>query len=273
MGNRNGKIDVERLIREVTDLVVAGLGSRSSDGSAPQPTRGHSPALFPPEVSRRRPRELLFLLPAHTPRLAELAESAASLSLDGWRLHAFAADELLAGPEGLAAEWTGIRALSSASVSKLLASLKAGDAVVLGSIGFGLAARLARLDDDDPFVRLAVAARLKGLPVLLLRDDLEPSSGVGGEIASRANDLLRDLERLGLEVLPARGLERRLAKAAAAGSVAERDVGGLLTEVDVERLFESGERRLVLSARTLITPLARTRASALGLELVEKGAD
>ena len=271
MGIGKDKIDVERLIREVTDLVVSGMNAQSPSVNEPHP--GSMPSHSSSDVSRLRPRQLLFLLPAHTPRLAELARTCASLSLEGWQLRSFANNSLLEGPEGIVSTWRGIRALSDVSVSNLLASLEPGDVVVIGSIGFGLASRLTRLDDDDPFVRLAVAARLRGLPVLLLRDDLEPSSAMGGEIASRAKELLRDLERLGLDVLPTGGLERRLAKAAAAGSVAERDVNGLLTEVDVERLFESGERRLVLSARTLVTPLARSRAATLGLELVEKGAD
>jgi len=39
----------------------------------------------------------------------------------------------------------------------------------------------------------------------------------------------------------------------------------------VERIRASGETRLALAARTIVTPLARSRAVELGLELVEKG--
>ncbi|NMC72354.1 MAG: hypothetical protein GYA57_20155, partial [Myxococcales bacterium] len=79
------------------------------------------------------------------------------------------------------------------------------------------------------------------------------------------------LERLGVALVTGAAWEERLGRAAAAATTAVRSVGGLLAEEDVRRLWEAGERRLVLPPRTIVTPLARSRAAALGLELVEKG--
>ena len=43
----------------------------------------------------------------------------------------------------------------------------------------------------------------------------------------------------------------------------------LLCEADVEQLAASGQNRLVLSGSIIVTPLARSRAAELGLELCE----
>jgi hypothetical protein len=42
----------------------------------------------------------------------------------------------------------------------------------------------------------------------------------------------------------------------------------LLTELDVENLFRAGHRELRLHEKTLVTPLAESRAAELGLSLL-----
>jgi hypothetical protein len=103
-------------------------------------------------------------------------------------------------------------------------------------------------------------------------DELSPHApGVAGELVRRAETLRRGLEQLGLAPVTGGEWEERLGRAAAAATTVARSVGGLLSEDDVRRLHAAGERRLVLPPRTIVTPLARSRAAALGLELVEKG--
>lgn len=283
-------LEIERLIREVTALVLSALETKASGSpqglalpsrgpsSAPRssgrPARGSNDSLDP-GAARRRPRRLILLAPVSTPTLAKLAETSRALSFDGWNVRSFAAVDVLAEARdgGPSAALPDLVQLSAASVSELITALRPGDCLVLGSLAFGLAGRLSRLEDDDPFVRVIVSARLRGLPVLVVRDDLEPAAGISGEIVRRASSLLRDLEQLGLDVLPSEDLANRLERLSAGRSVAARTVGGLVTETEVERLHESGERRLVLPPRTLVTPLARSRAAALGFELIEKGRD
>jgi hypothetical protein len=252
-----GETDIERLVRAVTEQVMRRLGGAAPGGAD---TTG-------------RPRNALLLLPSPSPRLRALIALAGTLGRDGWTVRIVAGDAAAADAERLGPLATPVERIASAGASGPLADAEPGDVVVLGAVGFGVAGRLARLEDDDPFVRIVVAARLAGRPVLVLDDDLRAAPGTDGEIPRRAEALRRDLERLGLEVVPAADLPARLSRGAAARGTAARSAGGLVTEADVERLHAAGERRLVLQRHTVVTPLARSRAAALGLDLVEKGAD
>ncbi len=292
---------IERLIEEITDKVVSVMEAKRRGEARPvhsgliepgllfessgpplaapsSPRNGGTPAgsaWGANPLSRSRPRSLLVLLPAASSKLSMFASLLPPLAERGWAARFLGSRELSSEPAMMAGMPAppSFEPLSAAMVSPLLASIRPPDAILVGSLCFSFASRLIRLDDDDPFVRLILSAKLMGLSVMVLRDDLEAAAGVSGEIPRRASELLREIDRLGLEVLPADGLETRLERAASGGSIAARGAGGLITEDDVEKLHDSGERRLVLSPRTIITPLARSRAAELGLDLIEKKAD
>ncbi|MBI5501103.1 MAG: hypothetical protein HY907_12730 [Deltaproteobacteria bacterium] len=262
--------DLESLVRAVTDLVLARLDDH------PDPTDRSRPAdrRLPPAGEAAR-GDVSFLLPVAPTRPADLARRLAELERLGWRVRGAAAPDALA-----AMELAGIsRTLTLAPLDPNrrdsggpLGPPGRREVVVVGSLGLAFAHRLAALDDDDPFVRVVARALLDGRKVLALADDLTPSPAAApAAAAAQAAAALQALERLGLEVRRGAELEDALSRLADARATVSRAAGGLLTEADVVRLRDAGETRLALPPRTIVTPLARSKAAELGLALEEGG--
>lgn len=247
------EVDSERLVQRVTELVLARLGA---DRRARQP-------------ARRRPVELLLpVQPAGDHALLrQIAQLARAGNPVACRTTAAVADWLVRS--GHRSQLDGPVTVLAESLDEALAALDGRALWLLGALGFGLAGRLVRLEDDDPFVRLVSQALLRGRRVLLVAEDLEPAAAAAGPVAERAAGLLADLERLGLERLPPSALADRVAALEAGDTTASQALAGLVTEADVEQLAADGPRRLSLAPGTIVTPLARSRAGELGLELIE----
>ncbi len=248
--------DIERLVARVTDLVLARLGG--SNGSS-----------APAGPARQRPVDVL--LPIQTAGIDALLTQLGRLAARGHPVVTRTSARVLAWLErtGRTARLPGpIHALDEACLCEALGDYDARQVVVLGSIGFGLIDRLVSLADDDPFVRLASQASLRGAQVLAVDSDLRPASATG-PLAARAEQALGRLAGLGVEVIPAAGLADRIAVLQAADTTLAQALAGLLTEADVERLHADGQTRVTLGARAVVTPLARSRAAALGIELVQ----
>lgn len=240
----NSSTDIEALVAAVTAEVMGRLSAAPA-----APAR----------------RAIAFLLPLPGRALPRLLAAALACQRRGNDV------ELLAAPEteaalrqtGLAAAPGSLQPLAAAAAARLTRGIDSRDVFVLGSVSFSLLRRLIHREDDDPCARLLLSARLRGCPVLVLGDDLEGEGALGREAAGR----LRELAGLGMTAIPSLELEAALRRLEASPGTAARELGGLLTEADVERLVAAGERRLKLSRRTAVTPLARSRANELGLVL------
>lgn len=246
----------EQLIRRIADRVLERLGSVAA----------------PPARARRG---VLLLLPVAPLRLVELAGEVARVRAVGHEVRTLAWPVVLRELDraGLRERFgSGLLDAGQAGAVDVPAARRPGELVVFGALGFAGARRLVELQDDDPLVRVATQALLGGGTVLAAVDELLPRApGVAGELVRRGETLRRGLEQLGITLVTGAEWEERLERAAATATTVVRAVGGLLSEDDVGRLWAAGERRLVLPPRTIVTPLARSRAAALGLELVEKG--
>ncbi len=257
--------DIETLVRAVTERVLA-----RTQGAAVQ-------LAVEPGATEARRRRLVLLLAAPSGHLKALAAQVERLIRAGWPVQTLTCEAAQAEIEqmGLRTRFgPEVQSLAEAGVSQVLGKLGAGDLVVLGTLGFAFARRLRELDDDDPFVRLCAQALLGGVRVAAIKDDLSPV-GIGpqGPLGQRAEGLLGDLAGLGIDLLPGAELPDWLEGLAAADVTLSKVVGSLLTESDVEQIAASGERRLVLPDRCIVTPLAWSRAADLGLALLFAGSD
>jgi len=251
--------EIDRLVQAITERVLARLagggGSTTSIGG--------------------RRRRVVVLLAAPSGHLAALADCVDAVRRAGWPVRTIASTAVLRELDraGLRERFgKDIDDAGQAGIADRLAELRPGDVMVLATAGFASARRLHDLDDDDPFVRLVTQGLLRGLQVLVVTDDLTPALPASrNEVARRAEALLRDIGGLGVELVRVSDLPALLDRLVASDVTISQTVGQLLTEADVERIRASGETRLALAARTIVTPLARSRAAELGLELVEKG--
>ncbi len=249
---------LERLVRKVTEQVL-----QQTDPPAGSPTDwGGQPG----------GGKVVLLLPLVFRRVHALSEAAEKLVKGGHRLHVLATDAVLdalrrremlgrLGPNVHRAEDGG-----GATVGKLCGY----DTVVLGSLGFGLGRRLLDLEDDDPFVRVVTQAMVRSVPVVAVTDDLKHARVEGHpRIIARGEKLLAELEQMGLSTCTSEGMP-----GAVQGLVDGQGVVGaeddLITEVHVRRFAARGGQTMVLPARTIVTPLAQTKALELGVTIVKE---
>lgn len=247
--------DIERLVRQVTDLVLARMNTTSTQQ----------------ESARRLVR---VLLPMPTENIKALASLLASLEKDGYPTSTLVTADVKTWLEsvGMMASFPGDVQYIHGPWDELHYPIEPRSHVLLlGSLGFSFCKRLLGLDDEDPMVLLVTRALLKRVRVVAIRDDLQPTEGNTGSLAQNALSVLRDLERMDLDVLGMQQAGEHIRNICASDATVSKAFSALLGEVDVQKLWASGHRKIVLAQGAVVTPLARNKAAELGIELVESG--
>ena len=247
--------DIERLIKIVTDQVLAKLGSDDSQGKD------------------RGPAKVILLLPLVSAGLKSLSLRVAEILSQGVEVSVLVEPQVATELDRLGLRGSfgsRLASLADTNMSQLLADLGPRDLVVVGSIGFDIAQALYELNDGLPLVRLVSQALLKGANAAVIIDDLNAVAlGADGPVQRRAADTSRKLQDLGLRMISSADLPVLFEKLRAAAGTLSQSIGTLLTEQDVEKLAAMGERRLRLAPKTIVTPLAASRAVELGVELIK----
>jgi len=253
--------NLENLIQAVTEAVMRRLGEpEASPSDRLEATAGPSGQSL----------SFVVLVPLPTPVLDPLARAVGSLIRGGGRVKALVHRGVReeAARQGLLDRLgPDVRDLDDGEASRMLGELSAGDVIVIGSLGFELARGILDLRDSDPAVRIITQGLLRGHRVVAAADDLTAPEGMESAVASRAGQVLRELEGLGVRLLPLDGLEIMAEEITALERTGSRAFGGLVTEADVEAFAAGGGSRVDLPARTIVTPLALNRAAELGVEL------
>jgi len=253
--------DMDSLIRTVTEAVMKRLGE-------PEVSPLGSPA--PGAESSGQGLSFIVLVPLPTPALDPLARAVRSLIQGGSRVKALVQARVReeAVRQGLMDRLgPDVRDLGEGEASRVMDELSSGDVIVVGALGFELARGILELRDSDPTVRIITQGLMRGHRVVAVADDLTAPEGLESTVVSRAGQVLRELEGLGVRLLPLAGIEIMAEEVAALDRTGSRAFGGLVTEADVEAFAAGGGRRVDLPARTIVTPLALNRATELGVEL------
>jgi hypothetical protein len=243
--------DIERMVHEVTEQVLARL-------AADAPARERRVILLLPLASKRLP----FLADRvevwrRQRQVTVVTNQAVSTELDLLGLTSKMGKELLQ--------------IERDGIAGLLSNLEKRDVLVVGSLGFDFGRALRDLHDELPMVRIILQALLAGNPVAAVDDDLRRDlirarSSLDGE----SEMLLRDLLQLGLSMTKASDLDPWMSRLEATDNALSQEVGLLLGESDIERLAQGGETRVVVGRKTVVTPLAQSRARELGLDIVRQ---
>jgi hypothetical protein len=226
-------IDIESLVKQVVEAVTDRLAD-------PQPETPAGGRIF-------------LLLPLPSRVLSVLKNQVSHLSRRGHEIAVF---------EGVT--------LENASLPNLLERMNPKDQVVLGTIGFQMARDILEIKDNVPIVRLLTQAALAGSRVWVVTDDLSAPEGNQGALAFPGEQVQRDLQNMGFLLVRAEELASALLRSAPLDTTLSRTIDGLLSETDVVKLYESGERALNISRKTVLTPLAKSRADLLGLKIVRE---
>lgn len=266
------QFELEDLIQAVTDAVMRALGEPGASLSEPRGTALDAPSR-PTAAREDGGRRFLVIVPLPTANLASLARGLESLLIGGNRVTALLEPHVKneAASRGLLQSFgPDVADLGNDTASQVIAGIAPGDLVVVGSLGFDLARGILELADSDPAVRIVTQALLRGNRVVTLSDDLTPPAGVNNAVTAKAARTLRDLEGAGLTVLPLKDLAILAEDLAALDRTESRAFGGLVTEADVEAFAAGGGKQIDLPARTVVTPLASSRAVELGVAIRKK---
>lgn len=243
--------EFEQLIQSITDLVLAKL--RSSSHLA------------------QRPRTLTVLWPVATaskdPVLAGVSAFRQEHGRVQWLMHEDLLDGLkpLLSPE----ERSQCHSLSGAPVQSILADMLGTDVVLVAAIHFEAARQLLALNDGLPWIHVLLQAHLSGQRVVIC-DELLSGRGLAAQnpVAQEGAALKRQLRQMGFTLTPAPRLAKVLKDFGGAAHLGPQEERQLVTEQDVEDLVRAGHREVRLHAKTLVTPLAQSKAAELGLQLV-----
>ena len=253
--------NLESLVQAVTEAVMRRLGEPdASPAGRPETAAG------PPGQGL----SFIVLIPLPTLALDPLARAVRSLIQGGSRVKALVHHGVReeAARQGLLDRLgPDVRDLGDGEATRVLGELSPGDVIVVGTLGFELARGILDLCDSDPAVRIITQGLLRGHRVVAVADDLTAPEGVESAVASKAAQILRELEGLGVRLLALDGLEIMAEELTALERTGSRAFGGLVTEADVEAFAAGGGRRVDLPVRTIVTPLALSRAAELGVEL------
>lgn len=241
--------DFDQLVRVITDLVMARLKATAA----------------------ARTPMLTVLWPAPTSAKEAILAGVATFRAEGRRVRWLVREDLRGelAPRLPEEERPRCHALGQAPVQAILSDMGAGDAVFVAAAHFDAARHLLALDDGLDWVHVLLQAHLSGQPVLIC-DDLLSTRGAAAHdpVAQEARNLARRLGQAGFRLSPSREISGLLMELTRSSDIGLQDAPGLITEQDVENLVRAGHRKLNLHARTLVTPLAESRAAELGLELL-----
>lgn len=219
-----------------------------------------------------------------TARLPETLRQCRLLVLDGYRLRlAFspAAEQLFGSV--VRESLDGFPYVDRVDPSQWLGELFESRAVLCPMLSVNTLSKVSLLTPDGLVPNLLVHGLFMGKPVVLARDGIELTGegrqALGIDQATPAlrqalDDRLRTIDGYGCRLTDVGSLHATvnsvLAGASARASAGRLPAGPLVTAADVRRVHQAGEA-LVLSPESLVTPLARDLAMALGVRLTRNG--
>ncbi|MBU1070349.1 hypothetical protein KJ975_12345 [Myxococcota bacterium] len=243
--------ELDQLVQAITDLVMARLKSTA----------------LPPD----RSQTLTVLWPVASAARDQILAAVSAFRQEGrkvqWLVHADLINELL--PMLPAEEQPRCHSLDQAPVQAILANLRSSDVLLLAAVHFEAARQLLALDDGHVWIHVLLQAHLTG-QTILIGEDLLSSRGLAAQnhVAQEAHRFKRQLQQTGYQLVAAQDLANQLKNMTQAYNHGLQNTRELLTEQDVENLFRAGHRELRLQAGTLVTPLAESKATELGLRLL-----
>lgn len=175
-------------------------------------------------------------------------------------------DELL--PFIPASERSDCHLLSSLPVQSILANIKSTDVILVAGLNFQGANQILGFNDEIPWIHILLQGQLAGNHIAICEDLLSVKTvKTQNPVAMQADALKRQLAQTGYNLVSTADIARQLKELTLTANHGV-EKGGLLTEIDVENLSRSGHKEVRLHSKTIVTPLAESRISELGLHLV-----
>ena len=157
----------------------------------------------------------------------------------------------------------GIKLIHVSDMPRIILELHTFSRIYFPVIGFSLARRLSMLEDDDPFVQLAVSAIISGISVGVAIDSIMPGEKVVASPLLRAesNEIMKGLSGIGVRLLPLSGF--------ATDICIKKNLfqGKVITEGTIKEFLEKNVWDINILPNVVVTPLARDKAKELGIRI------
>jgi len=164
--------------------------------------------------------------------------------------------------EGLV-PWGNIKLADETKLPMMIMDLDTYSLVIYPAPGFSLAKRIAELDDENPYVQLAVRAVQSGVSVALAEESIgPPRKGIAApEMKITAESLRKRISGLGIRIIPLSALYTDVT------TRIDRFQGKVVTEETVKDFQKANMWDINVGPRTVITPLARDKAKEIGIRI------
>lgn len=157
----------------------------------------------------------------------------------------------------------GIKLISMSELPKIILELHKYSTIFFPIIGFSLARRLARLEDDDPLVHLAVSSILSGGRVCVAKDSIIPGEKVLSAplLDMESNDIMKRLSGIGVRPLSLSGF--------ATDICIKKNLfqGKVVTEETIKEFRKNNVWDINILPNVVVTPLAWDKAKELGIRI------
>ena len=247
--------EFEKLIQSITDLVLAKLQSMAH--------------------LTEKPKTLTVLWPVASGTKDLVMAGVSAFRQDPLRVQWLVDDALLDDLTPLlpSHERSRCHGLSRAPLQSILSNMQRTDVVLLAATHIEATRQLVALNDELSWIHVLLQAHMSGQQVVVCEDLLTPRGlSKQNTVAQEAAALKRQLRQMGFTLIPGHDLAKYLKELTLSSSHGAQEEGGLLTEQDVEDLVRAGQKELRLHPKTLVTPLAQSKAAELGLRLVRRQA-
>ncbi|MBN2725440.1 MAG: hypothetical protein JXR95_15350 [Deltaproteobacteria bacterium] len=243
--------DFEQLIQTITDLVLAKLQSI--------------------EDPANQARTLTVIWPAASSAKNNIIAGISAFRQAGHNIQWLIKDDIMDEITPLVPdkERSCCHSMSLAPVQTILGDIRGNGVVLIAAANFHAAGQILSYNDEIPWIHVLLQAHLAGQQVLIC-DDLLSSRGLSAQnpVTEEAQKLKRQLEHMDFKLIASGEVSGYLKNLTLSVNHGSQGEGGLLTERDVEDMFRAGHRELRLHAKTLVTPLAHSKAAELGLNLL-----
>jgi len=243
--------DFEQLIQTITDLVMARLQSIAN--------------------LSEMARTLTVLWPVASSMRNHIMAGISAFRHDHKNIQWIIKDDLLTEVKNLlpADERSNCYSITQAPVQSILGKMQTSDVMLVAAANFQAAKQIISMNDEIPWVHVLLQAHLSGQHIIICEDLLSPA-GLKDQnpVALEAASLKRDLKTMGFTLVRAKELTDYFKDLTSTVNFGTSEKATLVTERDVEDMYRAGHKELRLHAKTLVTPLAQSKATELGLNLI-----
>jgi len=249
-------MNYESIVEQITKLVMEELEKMSS-GS-------------PANTGSGEKNRVLVLLDEETEDPASVIDVLAKVETGSPDYHIYIPDEIAEQVKSCAGflKYKPVTGIKRSSYNRIISNM---DKVILPFLSIPALTKIANLIADDPISGLSIKALLMDKPLLVCTDNIHNLKYSGArtesKIMSLINANLKTLEELGAKTIQLKSLPGMMVEQPSQEVTTDVGVRNVVTKEDILVAADQKLKLLNFPRKTIVTPLARETARAMGIEI------